>query len=238
MSYSGAATARTAREELGKALATVQEDPRTPPDVMGVAQNIAHAVGALFDAEQAADDRTGKQCVRNALSSLSQTMALLQDLKSGHRGVVAATATIAGAMSKLHPLTAIPSIAPQRMPPPPPPLANAPITLGKRADVEANVGASSETNFYVGFSGEIAEGGVFIATYNTLDVGSLVTVTVTLPGGYEFRVPGQVHFVRDPMDMNDDAEPGMGVKFEQLTNEHRDLVLRFVRKRAPMFFDD
>ena len=30
-----------------------------------------------------------------------QTMALLQDLKSGHRGVVAATASIAGAMSKL-----------------------------------------------------------------------------------------------------------------------------------------
>jgi uncharacterized protein (TIGR02266 family) len=238
MSYSGAPTARSAREELGKALATLQEDPRTPPDVMGVAQNIAHAVGALFDAEQAVDERAGKQCVRNALGSLSQTMALLQDLKSGQRAVVAATATIASAMSKLHPLTAVPSIAPARMPAPSPAVGGGPIALGKRADVEANVGASSETNFYVGFSGEIAEGGVFIATYNTLEVGSLVTVTVTLPGGYEFRVPAQVHFVRDPMDMSDEAEPGMGVKFEQLTSEHRDLILRFVRKRAPMFYDD
>lgn len=238
MSYSGAPIARSAREELGKALATLQEDPRTPPDVMGVAQNIAHAVGALFDAEQAADERAGKQCVRNALSSLSQTMALLQDLKSGHRGVIAATATIAGAMSRLHPLTAIPSVAPSRMPPPPAAHGAAPVMLGRRSDVEANVGASSETNFYVGFSGEIAEGGVFVATYNTLEVGSLVTVTVTLPGGYEFRVPGQVHFVRDPMDMNDEAEPGMGLKFEQLSSEHRDLILRFVRKRAPMFYDD
>lgn len=237
MSYSGAPTARSAREELGKALATLQEDPRTPPDVMGVAQNIAHAVGALFDAEQAADERSGKTNVRSALSSLSQTMALLQDLKSGHRGVVAATATIAGAMSKLHPLTALPSIAPGRMHSATPP-AGAPLTLGNRAPVEANVGASSETNFYVGFSGEIAEGGVFVATYNTLDVGSLVALTVTLPGGYEFHVPGQVHFVRDPMDMSDEAEPGMGVKFEQLSGEHRELILRFVRKRAPMFFDD
>jgi uncharacterized protein (TIGR02266 family) len=238
MSYSGAQIARSAREELGKALATLQEDPRTPPDVMGVAQNIAQAVGALFDAESAKDDRAGKACIRNALSSLSQTMALLQDLKSGHRGVIAATATIAGAMSRLHPLTATPSNAPPRLPSIPPSPVGGPIALGKRAEVEANVGASSETNFYVGFSGEIAEGGVFVATYNTLEVGSLVSVTVTLPGGYEFRVPGYVHFVRDPMDMSDDSEPGMGVRFELLQSEHRELILRFVRKRAPMFFDD
>jgi uncharacterized protein (TIGR02266 family) len=236
MSYSGALIARGAREELGKALATLQEDPRTPPDVMGVAQNIAQAVGALFDAEQAADERAGKVCIRNALGSLSQTMALLQDLKSGHRGVVAATASIAGAMSKLHPLTVLPSMMPGRLPSVPPSHAATP--GARRSDVEANVGVSSETNFYVGFSGEIAEGGVFVATYNTLDIGSLVNITVTLPGGYEFRVPGYVQFVRDPMDMTDESEPGMGVKFEQLPSDNRELVLRFVRKRAPMFYDD
>jgi len=240
MSYSGALIARGAREELGKALATLQEDPRTPPDVMGVAQNIAQAVGSLFDAEQAADERHGKASVRAALGSLSQTMALLQDVKSGHRGVVAATASIAGAMSKLHPLTVVPSMLPGRMPSVPPPVGSGHghIASGKRTEVEANVGASSETNFYVGFSGEIAEGGVFVATYNTLDGGTLVNVTVSLPGGFEFRIPGYVHFVRDPMDMNDDAEPGMGVKFEHLPNEHRELILRFIRKRAPMFYDD
>ncbi|HEX5656552.1 MAG TPA: hypothetical protein VFX59_05125 [Polyangiales bacterium] len=240
MSYSGAVVARSAREELGKALATLQEDPRTPPDVMGVAQNIAQAVGSLFDAEQATDERHGKNSVRAALSSLSQTMALLQDLKSGHRGVVAATASIATAMSKLHPLTVVPSMLPGRSPSVPPPQGSGhgQIAKGKRSEVEANVGASSETNFYVGFSGEIAEGGVFIATYNTLEGGTLVNATVTLPGGFEFKVPGYVHFVRDPMDMSDEAEPGMGIKFEQLPNEHRELVLRFVRKRAPMFYDD
>jgi uncharacterized protein (TIGR02266 family) len=233
MSYAGALTARSAREELGQALAALQEDPRTPPDVMGVAQNIAQAISALFEAEQAADDRLGKASVRAALGSLSQTMALLQDLKSGHRGVVAATATIAGAMSKLHPLAVTASLAPPR-----PQSSAPPPTSGRRVDLEANVGASSETNFYVGFSGEIAEGGVFVATYNTLEVGTSVVVTVTLPGGYEFRVPAHVHFVRDPMDMSDESEPGMGVKFEQLQGEHRELILRFVRKRAPMFYDD
>jgi uncharacterized protein (TIGR02266 family) len=232
MSYSGGATARTAREELGKALASLQEDPNTPSDVMTVAQNIAQAVGALFEAEKAADERTGKHSVRNALGSLSQTMALLQDVRSGHRGVQQATTAIAGAMSRLHPLTAVPSIQP-------PPLhkAAAP-SSGPRQPVEANVGANSETNFYVGFSGEIAEGGVFVATYTVLEVGTNVEVHVSLPGGYEFKVPGHVHFVRDPMDMSADSEPGMGVRFEALPADARELVLRFIRKRPPMFYDD
>lgn len=236
MSYSGAQVAQTAREELGKALATLQEDPKTPPDVMSVAQNIAQAVGALFEAEKANDERVGKGSIRAALGSLSQTMALLQDVKSNHKGVGVATAIIAGAMSRLHPLTAKPSILPGRMPSVPPPAQ--PVTLGPREKVEANLGASSETNFYVGFSGEISEGGVFVATYSTLEVGSLATVHVTLPGGFEFKVPGRVHFVRDPMDMSDDAEPGMGIKFEALAADQRELILRFVRKRAPMFYDD
>lgn len=248
MSYSGADVARGAREELGKALAGLQEDPNTPPDVMSVAQNIAQAVGALFDAEKAADERVGKVSVRNALGSLSQTMALLQDVKSNHRGVGVATATIAGAMSKLHPLTVVPSMYPAanrasiapRGPSSAPKGASLPpvIAAGPRQDVEANLGASSETNFYVGFSGEIAEGGVFVATYNTLDVDTLVYVMVNLPGGYEFKLPGRVHFVRDPMDLTADAEPGMGVKFEALPADNRELILRFIRKRAPMFYDD
>lgn len=238
MSYSGAQVARGAREELGKALATLQEDPKTPQDVMSVAQNIAQAVGALFEAEKAGDERVGKASIRTALGSLSQTMALLQDVKSGHKGVGAATATIAGAMSRLHPLTAMPSIVPGRVPSTPPPSNAGVVASGPRELVEANVGASSETNFYVGFSGEISEGGVFVATYTTLDVGALATVHVSLPGGFEFKVPGRVHFVRDPMDMSDEAEPGMGIKFEALQADHRELILRFVRKRAPMFYDD
>jgi uncharacterized protein (TIGR02266 family) len=242
MSYSGADVARSAREQLGKALAGLQEDPNTPPDVMSVAQNIAQAVGALFDAEKAADERTGKLSIRNALGSLSQTMALLQDVKSEHQGVGSATATIAGAMSRLHPLTVVPSMvpgAPSRPSMAPRPQSSPPqIAPGPRQEVEANLGASSETNFYVGFSGEIAEGGVFVATYNTLDVGTLVHVMVNLPGGYEFKLPGRVHFVRDPMDMSAEAEPGMGVKFEALPADNRELILRFIRKRAPMFYDD
>ena len=42
--------------------------------------------------------------------------------------------------------------------------------------------------------------------------------------------------MRDPMDM--DSEPGIGVRFESLSQDHRELILRFVRKRPPLFYDE
>ena len=113
-----------------------------------------------------------------------------------------------------------------------------PPATGPRVDVEANIGATTESNFFVGFSGEISDGGVFLSTYEVLKLGSRVRALVTLPGNFEFKVDGWVRFVRDPMDLNSDAEPGMGIQFEHLSAEARDLVLRFIRKRAPLFYDD
>jgi len=288
MSYSGASTAHQARELLGQALAALQEDTNIPPDVMAVAQNIAGAIGALFEAERASSEVDGKASVRSAIGSLSQTLALLQDVRAHHRGVQVATEVLARTMSGLYPLTTVPSkvpppgpgaVAPMRMPAPAPlpqvvpiaaapqpqfaqhaqpaaqarpipqtafqppaPVAQAPAPAahrgGPRQMIEANVGATTETNFWVGFSGEIAEGGVFIATYNVHPKGTPVDALVTLPGGFEFHVNGHVRFVRDPMDLTQESEPGMGVQFEGLSAEHRELVLRFIRKRPPIFYDD
>jgi uncharacterized protein (TIGR02266 family) len=116
----------------------------------------------------------------------------------------------------------------------PPP---APIPTGERAPVEANLGATTQSNFYVGFSGEIAHGGVFLATYEAFPKDTSVRMLVTLPGGFEFECDGYVRFVRDPMDFMSESEPGMGIQFEGLSDEARDLVLRFIKKRPPIFYD-
>ncbi|MEZ4340352.1 MAG: PilZ domain-containing protein [Sandaracinaceae bacterium] len=246
MSYSGAAKAKDARESLGRALAALQEDPNIPPDVLAVAQNIAKAVGALFEAERASSEPDGKSSVRNALGSLSQTLALLQDVRGEHHGIQTATETIARAMSVLFPLTTVPSRAPSAPPPaqmptrsaPPPPPATTLDDGVARERFEANLGATTESNFYVGFSGEISQGGVFVSTYNILPKGSAVRMLITLPGNLSTEVNGHVRFVRDPMDMASDSEPGMGIGFDGLTAEARDLILRFIRKRPPMFYDE
>lgn len=308
MGYSSAGEARQAREALGKALEALQKDADIPKEVLGVAQNIARSVGALFEAEYASSEVDGKTCVKSALGTLSQTLALLQDVKSEHAGIQTATESIADVISILFPLTNKPSVrpessssaAPPRSAPPPstappssppvnkPPSAApvskppsirppssrppsirpasgrplssrpasarpashvpapiptsmlpppAPIPTGDRRRIEANLGATTQSNFYVGFSGEIAHGGVFLATYETLPKDTSVTMLVTLPGGLEFECDGYVRFVRDPLDFASESEPGIGIQFEDLSDDARDLVLRFIGKRPPIFYD-
>jgi uncharacterized protein (TIGR02266 family) len=233
-----------------------------------VAENIARAIGALFEAERASSDGDGKSSVKHAMGSLSQTMALLQDVKGNHHGIAVATQALAQVMSKLYPLAQAPTMRPSapsaarlslaatmmaaqvpanakvpqdahagpRASAPGAAHASIPMPAGPREQLEANVGATTESNFYVGFSGDIGEGGVFVATYLTLALGAPVDVLVTLPGGFESKIPGTVRFVRDPMDM--ESEPGVGVRFHHLTAEQRELILRFIRKRPPVFYDD
>jgi uncharacterized protein (TIGR02266 family) len=252
MTYSGAKTAAEARELLGNALEALQQDKNVPQDVLVVASNIAQAVGALFEAERASSDVDGRASVKHAMGSLSQTMALLQEVKTQNAAIETATKALAQVMGKLFPLAQSVSIRPPRPSEQPPaqaiPTAGIPaeakrseppamtVPPGTRANLEANIGATTESNFFVGFSGDISDGGVFVATYASLPVGGKVSVLVTLPGGYEQSIPGTVRFVRDPMDM--DSEPGIGVKFDRLGGEARELILRFIRKRPPLFYDE
>jgi hypothetical protein len=380
MSYTGKETAKAAREILGNALAELQSDPEIPKDVLDVTEGMARAIGALFEAENASSEVDGKAGAKAAVANLSQTLALLQDVRSSHAGIGSATAAIAGTIGQLFPLTTMPSAPPpspaqppepqaqptaaeidaaraatvqlepgaqptsmdrtlddsnavrgfpwqqpdprasadpsaqtlmgapggDRTPPPstaavappaaepePPPerapaVEPAPSAAAQaapsftapssaatpgarpservaeepkgpppkrpstpeeavahgyrdnraRESIEANLGANTESNFYVGFSGQVQEGGVFIATYNILPKGTPVRCLITLPGGLSTQVEGYVRFVRDPMDFTADSEPGMGVAFERLSEESRALVLRFIRKRPPMFYDE
>jgi uncharacterized protein (TIGR02266 family) len=299
MGYSSAGEARQARETLGKALEALQQEEDVPGEALGITQNVAQAIAALFEAEQASTEPDGKTCVKNALGTLSQTLALLQDVKSTHVSVQKAIETIAEVVGVLFPLTNKPSVRPdsaserpsarapasqrppasapasQRPPasapasrrPPASPSASqrppasapsgsskpasggpsvvptsmlpppAPIPTGERHPIEANLGATTQSNFYVGFSGEIAHGGVFLATYEALPKDTSVRMLVTLPGGFEFECDAYVRFVRDPMDFTSESEPGMGLQFESLPDEARELVLRFIRKRPPIFYD-
>jgi hypothetical protein len=141
--------------------------------------------------------------------------------------------------------------APQQRPPPayapPPAAAQVPVAppviaapAGDAGVVTAELGAHSPTNFYKGLSGNdiIDHGGVFVSTYKLPKIGHPVRLRVSLPGGYEFEANAVVRWRREASDAGNDAPPGFGAQFTEITPEARQLVYRYVRNREPLFHDD
>jgi hypothetical protein len=139
---------------------------------------------------------------------------------------------------------------PMRQPPPmqaqahaqpqQPPRAPAPSNTGEMPVINADLGTHSPTNFYKGLSGNdiIDHGGLFVSTYMVPKIGTPVRLKVSLPGGYEFEANAVVSWSREANDAGNDAPPGFGAKFTQITQEARQLVYRYVRNREPLFHDD
>jgi len=105
----------------------------------------------------------------------------------------------------------------------------------RRVDLDVDIGLHSETNFFVGFAEDISDGGLFVATYDLLPIGTELTLSLVLPGGRQIVAPARVTWIRDPHD--GDLAPGVGVRFERLDEEDREAIDRFLKKRAPMFFE-
>jgi len=103
----------------------------------------------------------------------------------------------------------------------------------ERRTLEAEIGVYSETNFYTGFSEDISEGGMFVATYDLRPIGAQVDLEFVLPGGYEVSVRGEVRWVKDPIDS--DSFAGMGIRFLDLKGEDLAAVQEFVSNREPLF---
>jgi uncharacterized protein (TIGR02266 family) len=108
-----------------------------------------------------------------------------------------------------------------------------------RHQLTAEVGLRSESNFYTGFSDDISEGGLFVATYALLPIGAKLEVSFWLPNGHEVTCHAEVRWVRDPMrsDLEHHVSPGMGVRFTGLNPDHLKAIREFMAVRPPMFYD-
>ena len=241
--FPAAAPARTAREMLGQALEALQADVQMPLDVERVTEMIARAVGALFATEKsAADEPSAIAGVRQAMDYLGKTLEMLQNVTSHHPGIAVATETIARTLAILYPVAKAQERASAAPPPPAsqrPSMSDPeahPSRRSARVALEADVGFQSESNFYTGFSEDLSDGGVFLATFNLLKLQSPVTVTFTLPDGHLIVAQGRVAWVREYNETTPDLSPGMGVQFDALSEADTRSIRNFLRKRAPMFY--
>lgn len=109
----------------------------------------------------------------------------------------------------------------------------------ERFPVEVSVDFVSEHNFFTGFSLNVSEGGLFVATHVARPVGSRLEIRLALPDSPEpLEILTEVRWVREHSDTSD-ASPGLGLRFVGLSKEDEARIHAFVQRvRDPLFYDD
>jgi Tfp pilus assembly protein PilZ len=214
--------AQTALAHVQTALAELQAQPTQYPAVNTALEAVAGALGTVHSLARA----VAPQPVVQAAPPVQAPVAA----PAPRRPVVA-------------------PVAPPQVAAPPPRVAAAQPARAPAQGVDpgdfatattAELGAHSTSNFYKGLSGNdiIEHGGLFVSTYKLPKIGQSVRLRVSLPGGYEFEANAVVRWRREPSDSGNDAPPGFGAQFTEITPEARQLVYRYVRNREPLFHDD
>ncbi len=130
-----------------------------------------------------------------------------------------------------------------RPPPPPPPdvAAARPAAAQRyspRVKMQAAVDLSSDDNFFNGFSSNISDGGLFVATVNLQPIGTEIDLTFSLPSGEKIAAHGQVRWVREVNDKLPDSFPGLGIQFTRLDEASQAAIDEFVASREPLFYSE
>lgn len=113
-----------------------------------------------------------------------------------------------------------------------------PHRVQQRVKMQATIDLHSDANFFNGFSSDISEGGLFIATVAQVPIGTEVDLDFSLPGGQKVKARGVVRWVREVDDRHHEQFPGLGVQFADLEQAAAEAIHRFVSSREPMFYVD
>lgn len=93
----------------------------------------------------------------------------------------------------------------------------------------------SDENFLFSYIENISEMGIFIYSENPLAVGTELELRFGRDGEPPLEVRGTVAWV-NPVRGGDDINPGMGIRFENLTPEAREQIVDLVQAIA--YLDD
>lgn len=234
--------------ELGARLAAVQARAQSAGDA-AMAQRSAKGLPAVderwlqgarearvaaIQARQKVNDQVRQQLVamKGALQKLSQQV--ITDEKSlGEREAAAKAAAVAA------PVAAVAPPPPAPKPVRAPPQEAAPKKRhSPRVRMQAQVDIHSDNNFFNGFSANISDGGLFVATVDLLPLGTEVDLSFTLPSGEKVDAKGVVRWVREVNDQLPDSFPGLGVQFASLSPDAQNAINEFLAEREPLFYAD
>jgi uncharacterized protein (TIGR02266 family) len=107
----------------------------------------------------------------------------------------------------------------------------------RRLLLELEVTLQSDSNFYIGLTENLSNGGIFVATHLVQPIGTTVAMTLRLPNGKApLALAGRVRWVREFSETLD-APPGMGIEFDTISEADTRTIREFLAARTPLFFD-
>ncbi len=109
----------------------------------------------------------------------------------------------------------------------------------ERLPLEVEVSLESDHNFYTGFSANISEGGIFIATHLVRPPGATLEIAFTLPGDdTPITAVAEVRWHRE-LNERSDTPPGLGMRFVKVAERDLTRIQAFIEKgREPLFYED
>jgi uncharacterized protein (TIGR02266 family) len=108
----------------------------------------------------------------------------------------------------------------------------------QRIDVEIEVTLTGPHTFFSGFTMDISEGGVFVATHEIFPIGTEFRMILFL-GKEKLEIDSLVVWVRgEDSAIISGEEPGMGLKFLKLDSRSLSVISEFIKKREPILYDD
>ena len=109
--------------------------------------------------------------------------------------------------------------------------------IAPRIAAAIDIGLTSKHNFFTGLTENLSEGGLFVATYDILPIGTEVQLDMNLPELKPIRVKAVVRWLRDDDSLGANQAPGMGLQFCELDGESKETIRQFLQIRDPIFFD-
>jgi type IV pilus assembly protein PilZ len=101
-----------------------------------------------------------------------------------------------------------------------------------RYDVEWSVDCVASDTFLFASITNISEMGIFVRTTEPLKVGTKLRLAFAPPGVDSFKLEGCVAWINPLRANGDNPNPGMGIRFVELTPDDRERLVEVIRTIA------
>ena len=101
-----------------------------------------------------------------------------------------------------------------------------------RYDVEWSVDCVASDTFLFASITNISEMGIFVRTTEPLRMGTRLRLTFAPPGTESFQLEGTIAWVNPVRPDGDNPNPGMGIKFVNLSLDERERLVEVIRTIA------